>query len=179
MDLFAATTQLEALGIFLSAAVTKKVGYKKRNNTHMGRHWYSQVYAEHTCMRLAGEMCMYKCRPEDHEDGICGELNMSMYGTRDAAETGGEASEDFMVVNACKQRGGSAGTFHNEQRDIRADAHGVDFTLLGDVKELDWFNETITKMLEHEKSESERDERSKECACGLQGDAIYGGCGAF
>ncbi len=76
---------------------------------------------------------------EDYEEGICGKLVKSMYGTWDAAQNWeAEYSQSIMDVGF---RAGRATPciFYNEDMNIRAVAHVDDFTILGNRKELDWF----------------------------------------
>ena len=82
-DLFAATPPLEAKKILFSLATTEGVGCFV--NRHKGMKLdvmdVSRAYFHAPCERN-----VYIVLPEeDAEQGMCGKLKMSMYGTRDAA----------------------------------------------------------------------------------------------
>ena len=83
-DLFAATPPLEALKILLSLAMTEGYGYqqgtekqgKKREFIDIRRAFFHADAIRKVYVELPAE---------DAEDGKCGILRKSMYGTRDAA----------------------------------------------------------------------------------------------
>ena len=80
---------------------------------------------------------------EDAEEGMCGWLQKSLYGTRDAAQNWEQEYTEFMTSIGFKAGIATPCTFYNELRDIRAVVHGDDFTLVGSRKELDWFKSRI------------------------------------
>ena len=73
---------------------------------------------------------------EDWEDGMCGKLIKSMYGTRDAAHNWEEEYSGFMENIRFKRGIGSPCLFYHEEKQLRAVIHGDDFTLLGYDHEL-------------------------------------------
>ncbi len=68
---------------------------------------------------------------EDHEEGMCGKLGKAMYGTRGAAQNWEMEYTEMMTEEQFKQGAYSACTLYHEDRNIRAVAHGDDFTVLG------------------------------------------------
>ena len=68
---------------------------------------------------------------EDQEEGMCGRLDKSMYGTRDAAQNWEVEYSDFMESIGFKRGTASACVFWHEERDIRSVIHGDDFTTAG------------------------------------------------
>ncbi len=85
---------------------------------------------------------------EDWEEGMCGKLVKSMYGTRDAARNWEEEYTGFMTDNGFVRGLGSPCVFFNEDRKLRAVIHGDDFTILGKEKQLNWFKEKIKEKFE-------------------------------
>ena len=76
---------------------------------------------------------------EDWEEGRCGKLLKSMYGTRDAAQNWGAAYSDFMRSLGFKQGKASPCVFWHPERELRCVVHGDDFNVLGWGQQLDWF----------------------------------------
>ena len=91
-DLFAATPPLEALKLLISLWMTEGIGYGNFEPYVMDfidiRRAYFHAYATR---EVYVELPM-----EDHQDGICGKLYESMYGTRDAAQNWEAAYTEFM-----------------------------------------------------------------------------------
>ena len=77
--------------------------------------------------------------PEDHTEGMCGELHKPMYGTRDAAQNWEFEYSEFMEGVGFKRGKSSPCVFHHPERGVRAVIHGDDFTILGNTSDLDWF----------------------------------------
>ena len=77
--------------------------------------------------------------PEDHEDGMCGKLLKSTYGTRDAAQNWELEYSRFMQDLGFSRGRAYPCVFYHPGRNIRTAIHGGDFTLLGRAKDLDWF----------------------------------------
>lgn len=68
----------------------------------------------------------FKCPP-----GHCARLNVSMYGTRDAAANWEANYSQHLKDNGFTQGLSSPCVFHHEQRDVQLVVHGDDFTFLG------------------------------------------------
>ena len=83
--------------------------------------------------------------PEDHEEGMCGLLMKSMYGTRDAAQNW-EVTYSQLLESIGFVRGQAVPClFHHPVRNLRIAVHGGDFTNLGLGKDLDWLREEMKK----------------------------------
>lgn len=74
---------------------------------------------------------------EDDEQGMCGRLNVSMYGTRDAAANWEETYAQHLVENGFVQGRSSPCVFHHPSRKPRCNVHGDDFIFLGCDDQLD------------------------------------------
>ena len=79
---------------------------------------------------------------------MCGELNKSLQGTRDAAQNWEHEYMEAMQELGFKVGRISPCTFWHPNKEIRAVVHGDDFTLLADEDKLDWFRREISKKLE-------------------------------
>ena len=74
---------------------------------------------------------------------MCGKLDKSMYGTRDAAQNWEETYVGFMESLGFQRGRASPCVFSHAKRGVRAVIHGDDFTILGFEGELDWFRGQI------------------------------------
>ena len=81
----------------------------------------------------------------DKEEGMCGILCKSMYGTRDAAQNWGAEYTQFMESIGFETGKASPCTFYNRTKELRCVVHGDDFTILGWQNQLDWFWREIQK----------------------------------
>ena len=81
---------------------------------------------------------------EDREEGekeLCGRLNFSMYGTRDAVQNWfTEYSRQFIQVGF-EHGNASLCTFYHKERSIRTFVHGVDYLSTGKPEQLHWLKE--------------------------------------
>ena len=83
---------------------------------------------------------------KDHRDMVR-ELNLSVYGTRDAGQNWGEECADTMKAIGFEQGKASPCTFYHKSRRIRTYIHGDDFVSVGTDKDLNWLKEQIEKTL--------------------------------
>ena len=146
-DLFAATPPLEAKKLLFSMALTEGIGYCKNNRINGMKLNFIDVkraYFHAKCKRNV----YVRLPEEDKEDGMCAKLNMSMYGTRDAAQNWEEAYTEFMESIGFIRGRASPCIFYHKDRNMRAVIHGDDFTLLGLSDNLDWFRDRITERFE-------------------------------
>ena len=74
---------------------------------------------------------------EDQEEGMCGLLEQSMYGTRDAAQNWANTYMEFMEAVCFRKGKAPPCSFWHKERELRAGVHGDDFTALGKDKDLD------------------------------------------
>ena len=83
--------------------------------------------------------------PEGDRDHryMVGELNYSMYGTRDAAQNWGEEFAETMRAIGFTQGRASPCTFYHEEKGIRTYIHGDDFVSVCSDNNLKWFRKEI------------------------------------
>ena len=74
---------------------------------------------------------------------MCGKLNYSLYGTRDAASNWEECYVEFLKSIGFTQGDSSLCVFHHPVRDISTVVHGDDFTSLARESELNWFKNEL------------------------------------
>jgi len=139
-DLFAATPPLEALKLLLSAWMTKGIGWNDNREDHVMdvidiRRAYFHAMARRDVFVELPE--------EDAEEGMCGWLVKSLYGTRDAAQNWEAEYTEFMMDLGFTSGVATPCVFFHKERDIRAVVHGDDFTLVGPRHSLDWFKGRI------------------------------------
>ena len=140
--IFAATPPLEAKKALLSLAVTEGIGYGdgwqyKPDFIDIKRAYF---YAP------AKRDVFIKLPFEDYEEGMCGKLNKSMYGTRDASLNWENEYIRFMESVGFIRGLSSPCLFYHPGKDIRAVVYGDDFTLLGSENYLNWFKTEIQKV---------------------------------
>jgi len=86
--------------------------------------------------------------PEDEKPGMCGRLNKSMYGTRDAAQNWELEYTEFMESIGFEAGKSSPCLFNHQSKKLRVVVYGDDFTVLAKAKELDWFRDMIKSRFE-------------------------------
>ena len=77
------------------------------------------------------------------EERMCGKLNYSMYGTRDAAQNWAKEYSDMLISIGFKQGRASPCVFHHQTRGIRTFVHGDDYVSVAEPKELDWMKKQL------------------------------------
>ena len=93
-DLFAATPPLEAKKALFSFALTEGIGWKGDRRSGM-KVDFIDVRRAYFFAKAKREVYV-DLADEDAEPGMCGRLNKSMYGTRDAAHNWEIEYSDFM-----------------------------------------------------------------------------------
>ena len=84
---------------------------------------------------------------EDQEEGKCGKLRKSLYGTRDAAQNWMEAYIKAMEDMGLTRGIASPCAFWHARREIRTVVHG-DLATLGYDEQLDWFKGEMERRFE-------------------------------
>ncbi len=79
---------------------------------------------------------------------MVGELNFSMYGTRDAAQNWEREYEDAFRSLGFTQGKSTPCVFYHAERDIRTAVHGDDFTSLAEDSQLQWLAQELSKRYE-------------------------------
>ena len=78
---------------------------------------------------------------EDREEGdedMCGELLVSMYGTRPAESNWRKCYTELLIANGFTRTRASTCVFHHASRHIKMMVHGDDFVSTGDDDDLQW-----------------------------------------
>ncbi len=88
------------------------------------------------------ELCDEDREPGD--EGMCGELLVSTYGTKPAAKNW----TTLVTENGFKRTRACTCMFRHPERDVDLMVHGVDFISTGDAEDLAWLKELFEKQLE-------------------------------
>ena len=141
-DLFAATPPLEAKKSLIALASCQK-GVPKHQCKKLGFIDIRKAYFHAKAKRL-----IYVALPEEFcEPGefgkVCGRLNYSLYGTRDAASNWEECYSQALISLGFKQGLSSPCVFYHPKRCISTVVHGDDFTSLAVESELLWLRDSL------------------------------------
>ena len=145
-DLFAATPPLEAKKLLISSAASQLgkpyVQQKRLNFIDIKKAYFNAFAKRDLYVQLPDEFL------EPGEKGkVCGKLNFSLYGTRDAA-----SNWEAHYTNVLRGLGFTRGltspcVFYHKDRDIETVVHGDDFTSLAVESQLVWFTNELEKVL--------------------------------
>eukprot|EP00973_Karenia_brevis_P095138 12425852-Karenia_brevis.AAC.1 len=142
-DLFAATPPLEAMKIIISTAATKGEGETRKIMVNDVSRAYFYARSE--------SPTFVKICDEDWEDGDehkCGELQVSMYGTRQAAQNWQNRVSEVLVGHGFQQAKSSPCVFYNPTRDILTMVHGDDFLSTAVESNLKWLESILRREFE-------------------------------
>jgi hypothetical protein len=145
-DLFAATPPLEAKKALIALAASqcdiqgpiKKLGFIDIKKAYFHAKVKRPLY-----VKLPAEAL-----EPGEEKTICGKLNYSLYGTRDAASNWEQTYTEFMIGIGFEQGKSSPCIFRNAKQDIVTVVHGDDFTSLAPEKSLRWLANEFKKKFE-------------------------------
>ena len=137
-DLFAATPPLEALKTILAMTATANKGEVLMVND-ISRAYFHAKAERDVYVQLPSEDQM------EGEEGLCGKLQYSMYGTRDAAKNWFSEYSQQLINTGFKQGVASPCVFYHEERGIRTFVHGDDYVSTGQPENLKW----LRAQLEH------------------------------
>ena len=130
-DLFTATPPLEALKVILSMAAISNRGEVVMVNDIRRTFFHARVKGD-VFVQLPQEDI------NNGEDKMCGKLNYSMYGTRDAAQNWHEEYSGQLVNIGFVQGKASPCVLHHRVRGIRTCVHRGDYVSTGKPDELKW-----------------------------------------
>ena len=82
---------------------------------------------------------------EPGQDHLCGGLNFSMYGTRDAAQNWFDEYSQQLVSIGFVQGAATPCIFHHKEKGIRTFVHGDDYDSTGKVESLLWMKGQLEK----------------------------------
>ena len=140
LDLFAATPPLESLRLICSICASHQHG---RNPYRIMAVDVKRAYFYAKTQRPV----YIEIPIEDFEDGDearVARLNLSLYGTRDAAQNWAKEYTGFLVGCGFKCGRASPCNFHHEARQLSATVHGDDFTVTGPEASLGWLRMAMT-----------------------------------
>jgi len=145
-DLYAATPPLEAIKALIVLAASQKGG-KRQNLKKLSFIDIKKAYFHAKVKRP-----LYVVLPPEAldpgETGVCGKLNFSLYGTRDAAHNWEEAYSQFLISIGFQQGLSSPCIFRHPVRDIITVVHGDDFTSLAVEDNLKWLSNQFKSKFE-------------------------------
>ena len=137
-DLFAATPPLEALKVILSLTTSSNKGEIIMIND-ISRAFFHAPAKRQVYVQLPTE------DKGNGDEEMCGKLNYSMYGTRDAAQNWFDAYSQHLKDIGFTQGLASPCTFYNQQRGIRTYVHGDDYVSIGTSDQLKWLQTQLEK----------------------------------
>ena len=144
-DLFAATRPLEAMKLIISIAATRnsegKVDKKIMANDISRAYFYARSESP-TFVEICSED--FEAGDEDR----CGELQVSMYGTRQAAQNWQHCMTELMEANGFTPAKSSPCMFWHRARDIACMVHGDDFFSTGRESDLKWLQKKVEEAFE-------------------------------
>ena len=136
-EMFAATPPLEAKKMLFSMAMTEFAHGRARNFQGVQKLLFVDV--KRAYVYAPARRAVYASLPDEEPmPGFCAKLNVSMYGTRDAASNWEEKYASHLISCGFAQGKSSPCVFYHEERGIRLVVHGDDFTFLGNDQALDW-----------------------------------------
>ena len=135
--MFAATPPLEAKKMLFSMAMSS-FAQNRANNFH-GVQKLLFIDVRRAYFYAPSRRPVYVALPEEDPcPGYCARLNVSMYGTRDAASNWEDKYASHLIRCGFVQGKSSPCIFFNEQKGLGVVVHGDDFTFLGDDAACDW-----------------------------------------
>ena len=137
-DLFAATPPFEALKLLVSMAATNNKGEVIMIND-VSRAFFHAKATRTVYVQLPDEDPGYEEKP------MCGRLNFSMYGTRDAAMNWQAEYSQRLIDNGFEQGKSNPCVFHHIGKGIRTLVHGDDYVSVGRPESLKWMEEMLAQ----------------------------------
>ena len=136
--LFAATPPLEALRLLVSDAATVQDGRSRKviMINDVARAFFEAPMKRTVCVELPWEALTEEERTSGQQ--VVGLLQMSLYGTRDAAINFQAEVGRFMSSIGFKQGKYNPCTYHHKTKDIKTMVHGDDFVSTGNREGMDW-----------------------------------------
>ncbi len=138
-DLFAATPPLESLRMILSICASRQDAQKAEDRFVVMRNDVRRAYFYAPTTRPIFITIPAEDREPGDEDMV-GQLNLSLYGTRDAAINWAKTYTEFLVSAGFEAGKASPCNFVHRERSISLTVHGDDFTSTGREKDLRWLD---------------------------------------
>ena len=146
-DLFAATPPLESLRMILSICASHRNSQHGADDYIVMTNDVKRAYFHAPATRPI----YVKIPLEDHEEGdddMVGQLNLSLYGTRDAAQNWSRTVAQIMASLGFIAGQYSPCNFRHPSRGIAVTVHGDDFTSTGREADLRWLDGELRKRLD-------------------------------
>ena len=137
-DLFAGTPPLEALKSILSMTASGNKGETIMVND-VSRAFFHAKARREVYVQLASEDQF------PGEERMCGKLNYSMYGTRDAAQNWANEYAGMLINIGFTQGLASPYVFYHRERKIRTFVHGDDYVSSAQPAQLIWLKQELEK----------------------------------
>jgi hypothetical protein len=137
-ELFAGTPPTEALRILCSMAATRDDDQEEEKVIMVNDVRRAYFYAEVT-RPVWVELPEEDYTDDDRWEDRVAKLNVSMYGTRDAAMNWGHTVEKHLVEVGWTQGRASASVYKHEGRDLATLVHGDDYVTVGKRSDVEWF----------------------------------------
>lgn len=144
LDLFAATPPLEALKMIVSICASnqsKDEPYRIMTSDIERAYFFAK----------ARRPIFIEIPIEDREEGdedMVGKFNLSLYGTRDAAQNWQAEFTDYLTASQFKKGQSSPCNFYHSAEQLHVIVHGDDFTTTGPLRGLKWFEQLLNKKYE-------------------------------
>ena len=135
-DVFAATPPLETTKLILSTAASSNKGEIIMIND-VSRAFFHARATRDVYVQIPSE------DTQQGEEGLCGKLNFSMYGIRDAAQNWQAEYSQRLVESGFTRGAASPCVFHHHERGIRTLVHGDDYVSVGQPKQLEWMEKQL------------------------------------
>ena len=146
-DLFAATPPLESLRMILSVCASNQYYQDSKEKFIVMSNDVRRAYFYAPSTRVI----YIRIPKEDWEDGDeerVGKLNLSLYGTRDAAMNWTKTYTQLLTDIGFVTGKASPCNFHHPARGIMLTVHGDDFTSTGREVDLQWLDQALRKKFE-------------------------------
>ena len=142
MDLFSATPPLETLKLLISMCARRQSDERpcRLAVIDIKRAYFYAPARRPVFIEIPME------DREEGDEGMVGQLQLSLYGTRDAAQNW--AAEYMSPLKSLGFKVGRASpcNFVHEKRGIALTVHGDDFTIIGDEVQLQWIGDSMRKI---------------------------------
>ena len=143
--LFAATPPLEALRMIVSEAATVEGKEEKVIMLNdVARAFFEAPMRRSVCVEVPPEAL----GEGESATDMVGFLQLSLYGTRDAAANFQMEVRAFMLSQGFTQSKYSPQVYHHRGRDLKCLVHGDDFVTVGERRNIDWFNRRLSLRFE-------------------------------
>ena len=140
-ELFAGTPPTEAMRYIISKAATGHGAHGRRIMViDVKRAYFFARATREIYVELPDED-----KRDDDVEPMCGLLNLSLYGTRDAAKNWAVECEKTLGEIGFEKGISQPGLYRHEKRDMALLIHGDDFMIEGRAEDLQWVKSEISK----------------------------------